>query len=262
MPNGYIATEIANYCDAPSSLLAKLLVRISHAPDYPADRIRGLTVKTETQPALVPGQVYHPWVGRHFSVSNPRILFLGHSHYGDDPLNPDPNLTNSLVCGHLKDRRDKFLTLIARLGTGLPAHEIDQHKFFERIAFMNLLQGTLEAPRMKASAADLERGAAVLVILLRHLKPTHIVIFGEQVWDALNNAGHFTIGLKGEPYFSGSIETIPTFYSNHPSSYGFSPDKWASQFNAFLRDRGVNEKSLEQWIGATRFVTPESKPPD
>jgi hypothetical protein len=219
-------------------------------------------MKTETQAALVPGQVYHPWVGRHFSVSNPRILFVGHSHYGDDPLNPNPNLTNSFVSGHLKDSRDKFLTLLSRIGTGLPAHEIDQQKFFERVAFMNLLQGTLETPRVKAPAADLEQGATVLVILLRRLKPTHIVIFGEQVWDALNNAGHFTIGLKGEPYFSGSIKTIPTFYSNHPSCYGFSPDKWASQFRTFLRDQGVNEESLEQWIAATRFDTPEPKPLD
>lgn len=209
-------------------------------------------MNAETQAPLVPGQVYHPWIGSRFSTSSPKLLFLGHSHYGDDPLNPDPNLTNSIVCGHLKGRRDRFLTLLARVGTGLLAREIDQHQFFERIAFMNLLQGTLEGPRMKASPADLERDTAVLIVLLRRLKPTHIVIFGEQVWNALNDAGRFTIGFKGEPYFSGSIETIPTFYSNHPSSVGFSPDKWASQFNTFLRDQGVSKTNLEQWIAVNR----------
>ena len=214
-------------------------------------------MKTETQAALVPGQVYYPWVGQHFSTSNPRILFLGHSHYGDEEHDPDPHLTNSVIAGHLERGGLPFFTKLAQLGTGLPAHEIDLQNFFERIAFMNLLQGTLEGPRMAAPSESLARDVAILAMLLKRLKPTHIVMLGNDVWSALNNSGHLLLDLQDEPYRSGSIEKIPAFLCRHPSG-GFSSEKWARQLGAFLRDHGVKRDSLEQWVAATRRESPAS----
>lgn len=201
-----------------------------------------------------------PWIGQHFQEAAFRPFFVGHSHYeeryGGEPAAHD--VTHAVIGMHMREEAGlRFLTSLMQMATGLPHAHVEREAFYARIAFANLLQTYLETPRMKADPNHLAADTAALTAVFEVVEPTHVIIFGEQVWEAFV-ASHNLIPDRrdGKPYWAGHIRGWPVFWSQHPSSR-FSGLSWAVMFGRFLRENGMSESAINGWVDEIR-CRPES----
>ncbi len=201
-----------------------------------------------------------PWIGQQFSGASFQPFFVGHSHYeeGFDGQPVDQDMTHNVIQRHENEEVSlRFLTGLIQMATGLHHDYVDRKLFYERIGFANLLQTFLEAARIAADPRVLKADTAALVKVFDAVNPSHIILLGEQVWQAFDDSGHLVPDENcGVPYWAGRIGQRPVFWSQHPSS-GFSGLSWAVKFGRFLRNNGMNESAINGWVDEVR-CRPES----
>lgn len=201
-----------------------------------------------------------PWIGQRFSGASFRPFFVGHSHYdeGSDGQTVEQDMTHSVIQRHENEEISlRFFTGLIQMATGLHHDYVDRTHFYERIGFANLLQTYLDAARMAADPKTLKADTAALVKVFDAVNPTHIILLGDQVWNAFFESGELVPDAKcGEPDWSGHIGNRPSFGASHPSS-GFSGPQWARTFGRFLRQTGMDDNAINSWVDEVRYQ-PES----
>ncbi len=206
----------------------------------------------------IDGLVYEPWVGADFNSQRLRLFFVGNSHYGDDLLGEqglNPGLTIEVVERVLNEGGLRFFTNCIQLATGMHRDYVDWSAFFDRIGFANLLQYPLGASRVSAPAADLKSCVPAMRAVLEEVAPTHVILFGEQVWSAFLEEGEISNYRNEDDLYYAEGQNFSYFYSQHPSS-GFSYQKWSGIFARYLVKTGVPRADVKNFVGSVRFTAP------
>jgi len=194
-----------------------------------------------------------PYVGpKYWSVSpfGLRILILGESHYRDRPLSRE--FTSDVVEAAMDGDTSPSLRFFARtVGAFLGGlQDLESRKaFMETVAFYNFVQepaGT--GPRMRPSAEMWSRATPALIEVLDRLGPEFVLVLGKELWR--NLPLRFGLGpaikvaendtLESRVYFSDSELRTLLFPIAHPSSVGWSYERWCPYVKAALKQAAIS----------------------
>ena len=144
----------------------------------------------------------------------------------------------------------------AILGHDRQATPENRASFYNAVAFYNFIQHMLEGPKQSPTPGMWECGEKIFPSCLDFVKPSHIVVFGFEVWDNLPNErfssrpeldreilSHLPIqyrdcerhkcrGWIGRYEHSGGTSLVMKV--RHPSR-GFSPTAWHPVLHWFLQ---------------------------
>lgn len=185
-----------------------------------------------------------PWVGPKYPAaagSNPRLLVLGESHYGESDSDY-PEFTQHVVRTFGLERRDRYFTSTAKLVLGIPkgVYLTDElrRSFWNSVAFYNYVPALVgPTSRIRPSEDQWKLGAEVFQTVLGRLEPQMILVLGKELWYRI-------VGLQPvEDYPSlrrlgisngGAIATM----TNHPSSFRFHALEWQPAIQAMATVAG------------------------
>ena len=122
---------------------------------------------------------FEPYVGPRFAQSPVRLLILGESHYGE-PNAEDPHGATRKVVHMWRTRQwaVRYLTIAARIVTGLKAWEIDRDTAFAEIAFYNFVQVQMPTIKHRPTAEQCRASWDAFREVLELHDPTHILTTG------------------------------------------------------------------------------------
>lgn len=176
-----------------------------------------------------------PFVGRDYFESQPRVLVLGESHWGE-PEHAVPTITQEFVHRAVFAGRHAFTTKVAKLVGLLPPTEAITtdmlQSVWNRLAFYNYVQRLVAtAPRTPPVPSDWVISHDAFLTVVDQLHPQVVVSLGWQLWNGLVSVlGEETHSLPvphlrlSRPF--GSVMIVPIA---HPSGRGFRYGQWLSR---------------------------------
>ena len=195
---------------------------------------------------------FEPWVGAGYAGGEFRLLFLGDSHYDDNPLGgrQHPDVTKDVVQKWAIDQAHATFTKAAQAASGLALDHRSKKLVWDRVSFFNFVPGfAASGPRERIHARLYDGGRDNLLGRISELKPTHVFVWGEPLFDALRRLCEHESGTykspNGNSYEYLIISGVPFFESAHPSA-GYPRDMWSQEFLAFVQATGFGEK-LAAW---------------
>ncbi|HXZ00126.1 MAG TPA: hypothetical protein VEI03_09010 [Stellaceae bacterium] len=190
---------------------------------------------------------FEPWMGvdGKYEASLPRVMVLGERSL-DAPLTD-----RECILRKIGGAPDLIFTNFEQAVLGRRHWEDGFRQqvraFWERTAFYNYNLAPLSAetrapltPRMRSDP----RHAALLRDMLRHAKPTHVIVWGEANWQALAVADAawatdqpIRCGDIDEPCRSVAVDGHRSRFTrvSHPSA-GFAYERWSRLLRRFLQD--------------------------
>tara|TARA_R110002049_G_scaffold308625_3_gene513189 strand:+ start:38 stop:670 length:633 start_codon:yes stop_codon:yes gene_type:complete len=193
-----------------------------------------------------------PWLGEAFRASSFRPFFVGNSHYserlGEELLYNDS--TREVIRDHLLDEPQNFYHRLGEMTLGLPRGQIDRAALYDRVGFANLLQFYLRTPRPQASVRQLKPYVPAFLSMFDAVDPSHIILFGEEVWGAFKSDGVLKDEChRADDTWSGVIGGRPAFYLCHPAST-YADAGWGEYVARWVVEEGVTDAELEDWRAA------------
>ena len=124
-----------------------------------------------------PGVTFLPWIGDRYHDSSPRLLIAGHSSYRADETNRDH--LRQVVIQDMKNPRGLYpqITQIL-LGKRCRVTPEIQKREWSRIAFHNVCQFSMRAPRWAPSPQQWADSQEPFHTVVRALRPTAILVVG------------------------------------------------------------------------------------
>ena len=175
-----------------------------------------------------------PWVGEHYErgIHGRRLLLLGESSYHRSAQR-DEDYSN-IICENVQDcvfnGSVPFFTKVAKIlamSSGATAFSQDGVRdVWRHIAFTNYIQTVLYDARQEPTEADWATGRPVLTDQLATLRPDVLIILGSRL------AGRVQWIAEASP--STTVAAIA-----HPSSYGFSYEKWVPTLEQAIHGRAA-----------------------
>ena len=194
---------------------------------------------------------FEPWVGNNYwkgFEGGLRLLILGESHYGDGP--PDRSLTQRLTCEYAEGRwNHRFWTGIMQVVAGRNKTAIDRMPFWQSVAFYNFIQEFVAGPRMRPASEAWRSARPAFDAVLEALRPQALLILGVRLWNTLPQAAPESphSEREGPPLGAGEVGGTSWVYRlpnghevlaagiHHPSSIGFSWERWHPVVSALLQ---------------------------
>lgn len=218
---------------------------------------------------------FEPWVGDNYwdgFTGGPRLLILGESHYGDGP--PDRNFTQRLTRQYAEGQwNHRFWTGIMQTVVGHPRAEIkqgvhiqpinggpaiamNQESFWHSVAFYNYIQEFVAEPGMPPPPGAWQAARPAFEAVLEALEPQALLILGARLWNHLPGPapGSEHQEYEGPPLGVGELDGHAWVYQlpnghevlaagiHHPSSRGFSRERWHPVVSALLHTVGQLEQ--------------------
>lgn len=165
------------------------------------------------------GSCFDVWIGSAFAATPHRVLILGESWYGEtEPLSAYvPRWAAKTV-------RDNTFSRIFNSASGMHterAAAADRLKFWNTIAFYNLVPGSIGATRAsRPTTKDLRAGVSLLPEVLSHVGPGCVWVLGQET------ACHAVPVLKS---LGLRHQVTP-----HPTSYGLTAESLRASWDALL----------------------------
>lgn len=140
------------------------------------------------------GVYFRPWVGSRYrsdGYQGLRILVLGVSHY-DQGYGKGPGTTSYVVEQYISGRHErKYFDGVGRIfeGTTYGRNEDERRRFWESVAFCNLIQefvGT--SPDSKPTSAHFSAAMEPFRAVARELSPDFVLVTGFTLWDKVTKA--------------------------------------------------------------------------
>ena len=159
------------------------------------------------------------WIGKHYEASNPRVLLLGESDYGDTP----PLIEYIPQWLDRKHRDHSFARISNTFGAGLL-----REKFWDQIAFYNFVPGMVGPTRLhRPTPRSYSEAQPILGEVLNDLKPDGVLI----------------LGIEQSQYSKPVIQLFGAAHSiaPHPAARGLSNERLAAawvEFTQTLQRRG------------------------
>lgn len=192
---------------------------------------------------------FHPFVGSKYNnegFEGKKILVLGESHYCSDQCeecgtiksNECNNFTNIVLNKFInyKEGKDPFenwmktFTKFANIFTGKKLTQSEIIEFYNSIIFYNFVQFAICGPRVSPTEKQFDDSMPAFLEVLAKYKPDLIIIWGERLWDNIQNIGrwgnevYLSSNVLKPYYFTVDNQEIPAFHIYHPSSSNFNND--------------------------------------
>lgn len=134
--------------------------------------------------------VFQPYVGPAYRESSVRLLILGESHHGTpDPAEQvDPADSTRRVVRNWISREwpIRYLTIAARILTGLEAWQIDRSRVFDAVAFYNFIQFIMPHVSIRPTQDQALASRKAFFEVLAALDPTHVIATGQGLlWSSM-----------------------------------------------------------------------------
>lgn len=188
---------------------------------------------------------FEPWMGvdGKYEASLPRVMVLG-------DLSLDAPLTDrECILRKIAGAPDLIFTNFEQAVLGMRHWEDGFRRqvraFWERTAFYNYnlarMPSEARAPLTLRTRSD-PRHARLLSDMLRHAKPTHVIVWGEANWQALAVADAaweteppIRCGEVDEPRRGVTLDGHRSRFTrvSHPSA-GFAYERWSGLLRSFL----------------------------
>lgn len=185
--------------------------------------------------------VFEPFVGRLYRGGVVRLLLVGESHYGELQAGEDPREGTRTVMKKWQAREwaIRYLTIGARIITGLRAWEIDRHAAYADVAFYNFVQVIMPTVRHRPTWEQAKGSWDAFREVLDQCDPTHVVATGPGfLWSNMPPSD----GRAGEGSFGH--EVLPRRAYRTPSGFAdavviphlsrASAPRWHGPVRAFL----------------------------
>jgi hypothetical protein len=168
---------------------------------------------------------------------------LGESHHGDDPDFVD--MTVPVVeewLSSISTPAYRFFTHLAVALSGTEPWQLDRRAVFAPIAFYNYVKKVMPYARVAPHADDFAQSEAAFREVVERLRPTHIVICGNRLRDAMPlfdppDTEGFRAVLYDKETHLGRYRTARAaplaMCIRHPQS-GFNGRAWHPRLEAFL----------------------------
>lgn len=186
---------------------------------------------------------FEPWMGvdGKYEASQPRVMVLG-------DIRLDAPLTDrECILRKIGAAPDLIFTNFEQAVLGQRHWEDGFRRqvraFWERTAFYNYNAAAPIAATVTAKTRSDPLHARLLRDMLRHAKPTHVIVWGEANWQALAVADHeweadrpIRCGEIDEPCRSVAVDGHRTCFTrvSHPSA-GFTYERWSQLLQRFLQ---------------------------
>ncbi|HEY5043465.1 MAG TPA: hypothetical protein VIK53_15850 [Verrucomicrobiae bacterium] len=163
-------------------------------------------------------RTFDPWVGNRYAtegIGGKRLLILGESHHGGETCNYS-TFTSQVIrdeaVGEKSHKRRNFFGRAHRLivgGRGGFSYA-KREDFWSRVAFYNFIQSALDNPRDRPTNEMWQTAREPFLDTLRELAPRFMLVLDIEL-------------CRNLPPLPDGICVCPI---QHPSSVGFSYDKW------------------------------------
>jgi hypothetical protein len=184
---------------------------------------------------------YLPWLPHEWRSRSTRLLLVGESHYVTDPNEDSDQLTKNIIQGvRNRTRSFPFYTKAAAL---LANSELTpaSGSIWDQVGFVNFVPYSVGTLSNATPAAELwAAGKDRFIDLLTDLQPTHVLSLGQRQWNHIQfPPGWTSIPSTADENVrcwtaSDGHRTIATWI-NHPSSRGFSVERWRPRVESLLR---------------------------
>jgi hypothetical protein len=185
-----------------------------------------------------------PYVGQDYGREKPwgvSVLILGESHYHPERLNPE--FTCEVVQAVIDGANYPFFTKVVGSFYGAwPDHDL-RRQFWKSVAFYNFIQETVGAkPRIRPTDQMWRNAGPPLEEVLIQHEPGFVLVLGKQLWEnlpiPLKRGPLVTLGdgqsRESRLYFNDAGYAF-TFGINHPSSGGWTYEKWTPWVQAAVQ---------------------------
>ena len=136
--------------------------------------------------------VFHPYIGIDFRQAPRRLLLVGESHYGEPHDDPAQSTSHVVDMWLNREWSVRYLTIAARILTGLPGHQIDRQAVMKDVAFYNYIQVSMPEIRVRPSHEQAVASQKAFQAVLENLDPTHVLVTGSIPWrhiEAVHGSG-------------------------------------------------------------------------
>lgn len=190
-----------------------------------------------------------PWVGKNYEsgINNKKILVLGKSHHCAKRSDFTPAITIEVIKDLFnpdsehepyKNTYTKFMNALS--GEKLSIEE--KEKWWNRVSFYNYVQVPIETARQSPTAEEFKNSEKAFFEVLEELRPTHIIVWGKRLYNALPNKGEELDPIEMSDktkinrweYALNDGSKIKLLEIYHPSS-GFSTTYWGEAMSRFLK---------------------------
>jgi hypothetical protein len=191
--------------------------------------------------------MFKPWIGKNYNESPaPKILILGESQYGNSHVTWDYPLEekNILTIQQQIDDswRSRFHTKIVSGFLGHRPSVSEKGKFWNSVAYHNLITEPLEAARIAPTKKQWEDSLEALPQVIEELSPNYCVVLGYRMWGQFSNKFDFSkiktvldIGKCGAVY-SESMQCV--FHGiKHPSGRGYKTKDIHAYINNLKKEK-------------------------
>lgn len=135
---------------------------------------------------------FQPWIGSRINdgMFGPRrVLALGESHYGECGR----DATQAVVREYLETRTGRYWTMVMQMATGRRYWEMlddEVHYCWHSLAHYNYIQESVgDGPRIRPTPEMWARAEAPFFRMLEAVQPTHIIVYGRELWHHMSNRG-------------------------------------------------------------------------
>jgi hypothetical protein len=184
-----------------------------------------------------------PFISEGFN-NNPKfgkILVFGESHYGEDHQN-DITFTNEVIDEFLSGENYPAYRIYTNIG--LLFNESDKYDFWKNGAYSNLIQGFMSDCDDQPNKSHIDTVIPAFWEILDLVKPEKIIICSSRAWNNWMpdsdprckkiddiSEGECSSSIWEYNYNGGTCTAIGI---NHPTSFGFSSNKWRPLIQKFI----------------------------
>lgn len=199
-----------------------------------------------------PNRVTETWIGPAYGASGfegLKLLVLAEVEPSDEGhvsrigRTFHADLTPSYIDGTMKHL---LWTEVARLVLGTPAPRDACEKFWQSVAFSNLIVPTGGASRKTTTNDDWDRARVLLPALLHELRPDALLVLGERMWSETLLRSP-TVAVEGSTQVRRWIDadgfSLVAAHTPHPAADGFAFRDYVSRVRALV-DAAEPWKSL------------------
>ena len=187
---------------------------------------------------------FYPYVGEEYPVSSPKILILGHSHYGPAEWDKDHDTTRGTIIEHLDHvaaagTAFRWGRCFRRMGAVIEGNGYyHSDAIWSKLSFFNFFQihvGSDARDKSRIAPEVVENSRKAFLEVLDVLRPDAVIVWGNDLWyRQIPEQGWEWVDRKRGVGRYAILPNTLVWKTTHPSAARFSIDTTRGQWLEIL----------------------------